>query len=233
MRSDVGRVRSRNEDRVHCDTNLRLLAIADGMGGHAAGDVASTLAIETVCAHLHRPAEPYDGAALRLQAAISAANRAIHACAQHTERLGMGTTIVATSFDAANIVVAHVGDSRLYRLRNGQLQSLTRDHSWVQDMIDRGLYSERHARSSPRRNQLLRALGATADVEIDVAIHALRTGDRYLLCSDGLTGMVTDDCIAMLLRETPQIDACVQRLIEVANEYGGRDNVTVALADVR
>lgn len=230
--SDIGRMRRRNEDHYVCDSTLRLLAIADGMGGHAAGDVASRLAVQTLCDRLHgEPDSPCTPSA-RLRAAIETANIAIHLAAADSQQLGMGTTIVTAWFVDGAVLVAHVGDSRLYRLRGDELVALTRDHSWVQDMIDRGLYTPERARTSPRRNQLLRALGSLPDVEIDLAMHALRAGDRYLLCSDGLNGMLDDAEIAALLGADATPQSRVQRLIDSANARGGRDNVTVAIADV-
>lgn len=230
--SDVGRVRSRNEDRCTCDPALRLLAVADGMGGHAAGDVASTLALEHLTIALQNSSSrPDSNAGARLRAAVSAANTAILDAAAGG-RSGMGTTIVAALFEADSVVVAHVGDSRLYRLRAGVLKSLTRDHSWVQDMIDRGFYSEHRARHSPRRNQLLRALGINAELEVELAAHTVQAGDRYLLCSDGLNGMLDEVHIAMLLGAAGAPEERARWLVEAANEHGGRDNVTVALADV-
>jgi len=230
--SDVGRVRSRNEDRCTCDPALRLLAVADGMGGHAAGDVASTLAIEYLKSALQKSSsESAADAGVRLQAAVSVANAAILEAAAHGQR-GMGTTIVAAQFDATSLIVAHVGDSRLYRLRAGVLESLTRDHSWVQDMIDRGFYTERRARQSPRRNQLLRALGVSTEVEVELATHTIEPGDRYLLCSDGLNGMLDEVHIAMLLGSSGAPEERARWLVDAANDNGGRDNITVAIADV-
>ena len=230
--SDVGRVRSRNKDRCTCDPALRLLAVADGMGGHASGDVASTLAIESLTSALQKSTpETATDAGSRLRAAVSTANAAILEAAA-AGRSGMGTTIVAVLFDAASLIVAHVGDSRLYRLRAGVLESLTRDHSWVQNMIDLGFYSERRARLSPRRNQLLRALGVSADLEVDLTTHTLQAGDRYLLCSDGLNGMLDEVHIAMLLGAAGPPEERARWLVDAANDNGGRDNVTVAIADV-
>lgn len=230
--TDIGRVRLRNEDRCSADPALRMLLIADGMGGHAAGDVASTLALETTCAHFQHNQTSTDSAAARLHAAVVAANAAIYRASMHQGRAGMGTTIAAALFDDRLLHVAHVGDSRIYRLRENTLEQLTRDHSWVQQMIDRGFYTEERARLSPRRNQLLRALGAMADVEVDIASHELRNGDRYLLCSDGLSGMIDHQSIVALLSADEPPHERARMMIDVANANGGRDNVSVAIADV-
>lgn len=226
--TDIGRVRARNEDAVAIDAELGLLVVADGMGGHNAGDVASRMAIEGVLAAMRDPAPETDG---RLQGAVRRANDAIYAAAgEDFERAGMGTTVVAAWLRPEGLVVAHVGDSRLYRLRGGALEMLTRDHTQVQDLVDRGILTPAQARASTRRNFLSRALGTYPDVEIDSATHAHAPGDVYLLCSDGLTNMVEDEEIVAIIRGTASLAAAAELLVAQANEYGGRDNISVALA---
>lgn len=226
--TDVGRVRARNEDSVAVDADLGLLVVADGMGGHNAGDVASRMAIEGVLAAMRDAA---DGDDQRLQGAVRRANDSIYSAAgDDFDRSGMGTTVVAAWLRPSRLIVAHVGDSRLYRLRGGAIEMLTRDHTQVQDLVDRGILTPAQARVSTRRNFLSRALGTYPDVEIDSAEHPHAPGDVYLLCSDGLTNMVEDEEIAAVVRGTRSLQAAAELLVSLANEYGGRDNISVALA---
>jgi protein phosphatase len=177
-----------------------------------------------------RSAAPSDEDA-RLVAAVRHANDAIYAAAgEDYERSGMGTTVVAAWLRADRLVVAHVGDSRLYRLRGTALEALTRDHTQVQELVDRGILTPEQARVSTRRNFLSRALGTFSDVEIDCASHRPEPGDVYLLCSDGLTNMVDDAEITAIIRGSATLDAAAGLLVSQANEYGGRDNISVALA---
>ena len=239
--TDVGRVRARNEDSVAVDAALGLLVVADGMGGHNAGDVASRMAVEGVLAAMQRdaaasPGGGADGAAVdddaqRLLAALRHANDAIYdAAGEDYERSGMGTTVVAVWLRSTGLLAAHVGDSRLYRLRGGAIEPLTRDRTQVQDLVDRGILTPAQARVSGRRNMLSRALGTYREVEIDCAAHPCAPGDVYLLCSDGLTNMVEDGEIAAIVVGSPSLDEATDRLVALANERGGRDNITVALA---
>jgi protein phosphatase len=227
-RTDIGRVRSRNEDSVAVDAGVGLLVVADGMGGHNAGDVASRMAIEGVIGAMQGSVGEDDQ---RLVAAVRQANEAIYAAAgEDYERSGMGTTVVAVWLRPTRLVVAHVGDSRLYRLRDGIIEALTRDHSQVQDLVDRGILTPAQARASTRRNFLSRALGTDPDVVIDSAAHTPAAGDVYLLCSDGLTNMVEDEEIVALVRDAASLGAAAESLVAQANERGGRDNISVALA---
>ena len=226
--TDVGRVRARNEDSVAVDAELGLLVVADGMGGHNAGDVASRMAIEGVLAAMREGAADDDQ---RLQHAVRRANDAIYAAAgDDFDRSGMGTTVVAAWLRPSGLIAAHVGDSRLYRLRDGALEALTRDHTQVQDLVDRGILTPAQARVSNRRNFLSRALGTYPDVDIDSAVHPHAPGDVYLLCSDGLTNMVEDEEIVAIIGSSKSLGAAAELLVAQANEYGGRDNITVALA---
>ncbi len=231
--TDTGKVRARNEDSIGFDAGLGLLAVADGMGGHNAGDVASLLAIEHIFAAAEAAAEgpptPHDDR--RLQDAVRRANDAILGAADlDADRAGMGTTVVAAWLSETHVDVAHVGDSRLYRLRDGALELLTRDHSQVQELVDRGILTPAQARASNRRNYLSRALGTDPEVRIDCARHALRGGDEFLLCSDGLTNMLEDEEIAAVLQAIRSAQAAAERLVALANERGGRDNISVVIA---
>lgn len=226
--TDIGKVRQRNEDSIGVDAEIGLLVVADGMGGHNAGDLASRLTIETLFTTARSlPALESD----RLQSAVKRANAVIlEAADADPSRSGMGTTVVAAWFSATHLDVAHVGDSRLYRLRAGVLEMLTRDHSQVQELVDRGILTPAQARVSTRRNFLSRALGTDPDVRIDCARHALQAGDAYLLCSDGLTNMLEDEEIAVILQDAGPVQSIAERLVSLANERGGRDNISVVIA---
>ncbi|MBB3265246.1 protein phosphatase [Azospirillum sp. OGB3] len=244
--TDVGRVRSRNEDSFHVDPERGLAVICDGMGGHAGGDIASRTAVETVAtviAAQHRamggetmsPAEEDRAAAdaaSTVRSAVVAANRRINAMNRQrgfAEGRGMGTTLVGLWRvpGTGRIVVFHAGDSRLYRLRGGELRLLTRDHSLYQLWHDNGRRGQ-----APQRNIIVRALGTGEQVEPDIAVHDLQLDDVYLLCSDGLTGIVPEGVIQRMLTQQPPPaaeDACA-RLIDLANGAGGPDNITLILA---
>ena len=228
--TDVGRVRAANEDS--CDVvvrsdGARLLVVADGMGGHRGGATASQTATTRIV-EAFRAAAPDGARSELLSRAIQAANAEIYEQASLDPELeGMGTTVVALLLDVdGRACVAHVGDSRAYRDRDGNLEPLTSDHSVVAEMQKRGLLTPEEAASHPRRNEILRSVGVLPDVEVETASIDIRPGDRFLLCSDGLTGLVADDEIADVLRtKTP--DEAVSTLIDLANERGGLDNVTV------
>lgn len=233
-KTDVGRVRQANEDS--CETwrfadGAHLLVVADGMGGHRGGATASQTAIQVI-------GETFgDGASGRagddLAKAVTAANERVWSLAQDDPELeGMGTTVVAFHLDARRRgTVAHVGDSRAYRYRNGRLEPLTTDHSVVAEMQRRGLLSADEAAVHPRRNEILRSVGVLPDVEVEVADVEVLGGDRYVLCSDGLSGVVKDDEIAAIVQAKTPTEA-VDALIELANERGGPDNITVQILSV-
>ena len=207
-------------------TDLGIAVVADGMGGHNAGEVASEMAVSTTLAILGQtvglPARD------RLETAVQAANAGIRERAARSPRYkGMGTTLVAALLDREGLTVANVGDSRLYRLRHGTLTPLTRDHSLQQEFIDKGLYSPEEARQKVARNILTHALGLEDRTRIDITSHEVQAGDRYLLCSDGLHEMVSDDEIAALLGRSQPLDAISRTLVELANAKGGKDNITV------
>ena len=229
-RSDQGRRRSANEDTYALAPELGLYLVADGMGGHRAGQVASGLAARAASATLRTLLEERRSPAWRLRACVAAANAEILASSRAKPELaGMGTTIVALLADGGRVAVAHVGDSRAYRIRGGAIERLNNDHTLVGELVRRGEISERAAASHPQRHVLLRALGVRREVEPDLQDLAPEPGDIYLLCSDGLTGHVGDADIAGLVAGSPDLDAACERLIDLANERGGEDNITVLL----
>jgi protein phosphatase len=231
--SDVGLRRASNQDAYGgglAPSGARLLIVADGMGGHAGGATASRVAIEVVEEAF---ATSSDAPELLLRGALEAANRRVHEQAQSDASLrGMGTTGVALLFAPdGGVWVAHVGDSRAYRLRDGRLEQLTFDHSLVAQLEARGLITAEEARVHPRRNEVLRSIGVDPEVDVDVARGEVESGDQYLLCSDGLSGVLRDEEIAAaLLREPPEVAA--QQLVDAANARGGPDNITVQIARV-
>jgi len=229
--SHVGRVRSANQDRFaefEDGRGSRLLVVADGMGGHRGGETASRLAVETIGEVFARSEESLG---VRMSAAIETANERLHGCANADPDLaGMGTTVVALCLGKGGEAwVAHVGDSRLYLLRDGRLDALTADHSFVGEMHRQGFLSAEQARAHPRRNELTRSVGVEAEVEVEVNGIAVKPGDRFLLCSDGLCGYLEDDEIReVLASESPHSAARI--LVDRANAKGGYDNVTVQVA---
>jgi protein phosphatase len=243
----VGRKRAHNEDNFHLPAEERLAIVADGMGGHASGEVASKLAVDTVIEYFRASAEepaptwPFKmnhglrSEENRLVTGIKLANARIwetaHAsAAQH----GMGTTVVAALFlDDGRALVAHVGDSRVYRFREGRLEQLTDDHSLLNDYMKlKGLRAD-EVTDFPQKNVIVRALGMKETVQVDLSTDQPRVGDVYVLCSDGLSGMISDGEIAEILGSEPDIDAASQKLIALANDHGGVDNVTVLLAQIQ
>jgi PPM family protein phosphatase len=227
VRSDLGLVRGNNEDSVYAGP--RLLAIADGMGGHAAGEVASKIVIGTMePLDDDRPPADLIGA---LRAAVHEANHRIADAVEHNNELdGMGTTLTALRFAGAKVALVHVGDSRAYLLRDGTLTQITHDDTYVQYLVDTGKLTADEAKDHPRKSVILRALRG-AEVEPDVSIREARAGDRYLLCSDGLSDVVSIETMAEALR-IPDPQECADRLVELALRSGGPDNVTVIVADV-
>jgi len=235
MVSDVGRVRARNEDAVDGSAELGWALVADGMGGHRGGDVASALVVREVSAEMNAAlagtgAGP-DRARLVSQA-IRRANRAIFSESNRNLKLyGMGSTAVLACFAGSTLVVGHVGDSRAYLFRNRVLKRLTVDHSLLQELLDGGMISAAEASRAPGRGVLTRSLGVDPDVAVDVASLPLRPGDVVLLCSDGLTEMVSDEVLARELGDGDgDLEGLAARLIDRANLNGGRDNVSVVLA---
>lgn len=239
-RSDTGRVRENNEDSFLVAPELNLFVLCDGMGGQASGEVASRLAAETIVAHCRdaeaNPALPLVGgridgaseAADRLASAVRLANRAVHQAAQQNEaQTGMGATVVAVQVADERITIAHVGDSRAYRLRNGELELLTQDHSFIAEQVRQGLMTAEEASQSKLQNVLLRALGIEPDVEVEVNEELMMEGDTVLLCSDGLTHELSDEQIAAALCGAEETQEAASGLVELANRAGGGDNITV------
>lgn len=234
--TDVGRVRARNEDAMDWDETAGVVVVADGMGGHPAGDVASALAVRTIMERVHTEAGSrrwLDGGG-NPESAIEAANTAIQLDAQrHPERQGMGTTVVVLAMGDGHCRVAHVGDSRAYLFREGTLSQVTHDHTAAQQALDHELLTPEQARHSPERHQLTRALGLEAAVTVDVKDVTCDRGDLFLLCSDGLTEMVEPESIRAVLEDnTHDPERAARLLIRLAMNHGGHDNCTVAVVAV-
>ena len=229
--TDRGRVRPHNEDSVLIDVEHGVFAVADGMGGHAAGEVASSLAVETITHMLCRPRE--EGADLPdlLRRSIEEANRRIAARGEaNPECRHMGTTVVAALADGARFCIAHVGDSRAYLVRDGELHQLTSDHSFVNELVRLGMLSREQAARDPRRNVVTRALGSGTVVAPDILESDAAPGDTLLLCSDGLNTMLDDERILALVEAcADDVDLAGERLVEAANAAGGEDNISVVV----
>jgi PPM family protein phosphatase len=244
--SDPGLRRESNEDAYCARVDLGLFVVADGMGGHAAGEVASRLAVEVIEAFIKdtRDADvnrtwpfPYDTALSldgnRLKAAFRLANRRLAAAMDADDTLrGMATTAAAVLIANGTPVIAHVGDSRVYRFRAGQLQQMTEDHSWVGEQVRAGVLSDADARRHPWRNVVTRALSGGDDPHVDVHELEMRTDDRLLICSDGLSGVVPLEKLQTIVSDTAGLDDTCKALITAANDAGGPDNITVAMLKV-
>jgi serine/threonine protein phosphatase PrpC len=238
--TSVGRVRANNEDCFRIVEDLSLFVLSDGMGGEAHGEIASALAVESVVKHcLETESDPamtvfgdmpanWSEKTRRLSSAVHLANKSIFDSAQkNLEQHGMGATLTAAWINESAISIAHVGDSRAYLLRSGTLQQLSSDHSLVAEQVRRGILTPAEAERSEMQSVLLRALGAHPEIEVDAEEHQLFGRDVLLLCSDGLTRMVTEPEIAGTLQAEPDPTKAAQRLVDLANEQGGADNVTV------
>ncbi len=229
VRSDVGLLREGNEDSAYAGPHL--LAIADGMGGHAAGEVASAVAISTLVP-LDTDTSGVDMLKV-LGDAIATANATLHdITVAHPATEGMGTTLTALLWCGDQIGLCHIGDSRAYLLRDGELEQITHDHTLVQSLVDEGRLTPEAAASHPQRSLVMRALQSSIPADPDLTIREARVGDRYLLCSDGLTDVVSDDTLRLTLTELTDLDAAVDQLIDLAIRSGGPDNITCVLADV-
>lgn len=232
--TDRGRRRRRNEDALLVEPERALFAVADGMGGHAAGDVASRLAVAALASAVSNSPNGLaaDARAAQLRAAVLAAHEAILAEAEAvTSQRGMGTTLTVCSplpHEAA-AVIAHIGDSRAYRLRSGRLEQLTRDHTWIQNQLDEGMLTPAQARGHPWSSVLLRVLGGPGDAEPDLYTVDTRPGDLLLLCTDGLSSVVDGVDLGVLLTQPLPIDALAAQLVEAALVRGAPDNVSVIL----
>jgi protein phosphatase len=245
-KSDIGRRRPQNEDCFEADPSLGLYVVCDGMGGGNAGEVASRMAIETIVAYVRSAAAegasaagtvPDDpnltSATNQLAQAIRAANATVfRASWEHPKFAGMGTTVAAARLSGHTLSIAHVGDSRVYLMRDGAMQALTADHSWVAEQVAQGYMTEEEAERSPRRNIVTRALGVESTVEVDVAELPVSHSDLLLLCSDGLTRGVSCLEIQRILANNGDLREKTDRLIALANDAGGDDNITVMLINV-
>jgi protein phosphatase len=241
--TDLGRKRATNEDAYYVDDKIGLYVVADGMGGHAAGEVASQEAVETVygmvkrgVANLNKLTEPVSdvdaSAACRLmESAIQGATYMVFSMAElDSGKKGMGTTISAVLVSGAFAVTAQVGDSRIYRTHLGETEQLTEDHTLIAWQLKQGLITPEDAKRSPHRNVITRAVGNRDYVQVDTAIVPLTSGDRFLLCSDGLHGYLQTSDIAPIIAQGA--DAAVKRFIALANERGGKDNITAILVEI-
>ena len=226
--SDIGKVRSHNEDNFLIGPRNTFI-VADGMGGHAAGEIASGILVDVMKRELPRTAVIMDQ--LGFEYVVKEANRAIlKDTDEHPERVGMGTTVTLLHLGYGKAVWAQVGDSRLYRLRQGTLKQLTKDHSLVAEMVESGTITQEEAKHHPQRNMLLRAVGVDPYLKVDTGEDAAWKDDVYLPCSDGLSNMVEDEVIAKVLGDNTLEDKA-KELIRLANENGGRDNITVIVVE--
>jgi len=239
--TDSGMVRSHNEDSIAADGEAGLAVLADGMGGYNAGEVASGIAVELIKSEMKKalagkkPEELNGQSAEQLITEHSTrANAAIYQAAQSQPQYsGMGTTLVVALWHDNHVSVGHIGDSRLYRLRDGVLEQVTRDHSLLQEQIDSGMITKEQARHSQNKNLVTRAVGIDPEVETEVHTYPVQPGDIFLLCSDGLNDMVTDEDIQLTLASlAANLPLAAQQLVQQANDNGGRDNVSVILVRV-
>lgn len=239
--TDVGRQRQHNEDSYLVDDGISLYLVADGMGGHAAGEVASKIATEAVAEFISHTVEDdgtwphaYDESVSRnsnrLMSALRIANsRVIEAMKKDARLRGMGTTVVAGLFDDKRASIAHVGDSRAYLIRGSEMSRITADHSWVFEQVRAGMLTEAEAEKHPLRNVITRALGGGNSVVPDVSEIDVREGDFFLFCSDGLTGMVSEEDILRIVTGATDLEEAARELVTRANEHGGHDNITAVL----
>jgi protein phosphatase len=227
-KTDKGLVRKENEDAFCIEKELGLLAIADGMGGHASGEVASKMAIEILKESLKEESQPCLG---KLRSGVKLANRRVYEAAQSQSQLnGMGTTLTALQLDGNRLSIAHVGDSRAYLIRGGVIEQITDDHTIVSEQVARGMMTKEEAARSGMRNILSRALGIASEVDVDVEELTVLEGDQLALCSDGLTEMISEDEILSEVQSTKRPDLACDELVNLANQRGGEDNVTVIVA---
>ncbi|MGZ8831772.1 MAG: Stp1/IreP family PP2C-type Ser/Thr phosphatase [Thermoanaerobaculia bacterium] len=237
----VGRQRQHNEDSFLVENTARLFLVADGMGGHAAGEIASRIAVDSISEFIlhtkeddgtwpHAYDEQFKRSTNRLMAAVRMANtRVLEAMRKDARLRGMGTTVVAAIADGDVMSFAHVGDSRAYLIRDNALTRITNDHSWVFEQVQAGMLTEAEAEKHPLRNVITRALGGALQVNPDASEIQAKPGDMFLLCSDGLTGMVPEDEILRIVAENADPVVACQKLIDEANERGGLDNITAIL----
>ncbi len=241
-RTDVGRVRTNNEDNFGYDTRSGIFVVCDGMGGHAAGERASRIAVDTILHYFQQNSgqrqsqfvgQTYEGVSARANAlagALQLANQAIQEeAAQNPAQAGMGSTVVAVCVEGNLFSVAHVGDSRVYLLRGGTLQQLTADHSLVMEQVRRGLMTAEEAARSTMQNVIMRSLGVEESVEPDLADHEFAEGDVLLLCCDGLSRWVPESRMVEIIEQAPSLEDACEQLIDTAKTLGSDDNVTCVL----
>ncbi|MBN1664807.1 MAG: Stp1/IreP family PP2C-type Ser/Thr phosphatase [Deltaproteobacteria bacterium] len=238
-KTDVGQIRKNNEDSYCADAAAGLFVVADGMGGHASGEVASKMAVDIISGHFRNtsgekaaPGDEYDAglseATNRLCSSIRLANAAVYEAAQKTaEYRGMGTTVASVLINGRQLSIAHIGDSRVYLIRAGNIEQLTDDHSMVYEQVKKALISKEEADKSHNKNILTRALGISDNVEIDLSEMFLADKDILLLCSDGLSNMVDDATMMKVVEATDDPEQACETLVSMANANGGRDNITV------
>jgi PPM family protein phosphatase len=243
--TDIGRKRAHNEDSIFLPLDTRLAIVADGMGGHASGEVASKLAVDTVVSYFQSTADaqtltwPYKvdhgirADVNRMISSIMLANLEIFERAQRDAQCkGMGTTVTALYFLDDTAIVGHVGDSRVYRMRDGALVQLTEDHSLINDYLKMKRMTPEEAENWPHKNVIVRALGMKETVQVDILTESPRVGDCYLMCSDGLSGMLTDEQMAHIMLMESDLDRMAEHLIDAANDHGGIDNISVVVARI-
>jgi protein phosphatase len=241
-RTHAGQVRTQNEDYIGYDTRIGAVVLADGMGGYRGGEIASAIAVNTILDHLRqtlpgaRPGEidPETGVtrqALAAREAIIRANDSIYKTSRsQAQYQGMGTTVVLAIFHGNRVTIGHVGDSRIYRLRDNELDQVTIDHTLLQELVDRGFYTPGEAKASLNKNLVTRALGIEPTVAVDIIEDVVFPDDVFLLCSDGLNDMVDDEDIRLVLRSyEDDLEKAADELINLANEAGGRDNISAIL----
>ena len=237
--TDPGRVRENNEDSVAVDEGTHLCVLADGMGGYNAGEIASGMATAFIKSELSRWLSQAGA-----QANVQEVRRAIEICVvnanlaifnsakSNAQYAGMGTTLVVGVFQGPRLILGHIGDSRCYRWRGNELVQMTKDHSFLQEQVDAGYITLEQAATSPNKNLVTRALGVDADVMLEINEYQVAVGDIYLMCSDGLTDMVSDQAIARIMQNDWSLSQTAGELVSLANANGGRDNITVLLAHV-
>ena len=243
--TDTGKVREHNEDTIGSEPDIALFVLADGMGGYNAGEVASGIAVKTIINLVRESyqvqelegtdrATGYMRPSIILRDAILRANKIIHQTSKTQPQCeGMGTTVVAALYYDDKIITAHVGDSRLYRLRGDRFEQLTMDHSLLQELVDRGFYSQEEAARSTNKNYVTRALGVEPTVEVELHEHPCEKGDFYVFCSDGLSDMVEDEDIHLTISTfNDNLETIVKQLVQLSNEHGGRDNISVIMTQV-
>lgn len=242
-KTDVGSVRDHNEDAISCDENIALAVLADGMGGHRGGEIASAITVSTVLEYITDKVKSintgetdedtgYSAESILIHDAVELANKNVHDASEaNAQYRGMGTTVVVVMFYDNRFTVAHVGDSRLYRLRDGELEQITRDHSLMQELIDRGFYTPEQARNSLNKNLVTRAIGIDKNVQVDIQEDVAMVDDIYLLCSDGVSDMIEDQLIKdAILDNSDDLEKAATEIIRLSNEHGGKDNISALLA---